>query len=58
MNVYGVDYLDPSDDTIKYLVVDACSMDEARIKAQNILKSNNIPKKNILLMEELVWLKY
>ena len=30
MKTYGVDYLDSSDDSIKYMVVDAESLDEAR----------------------------
>ena len=57
MNVYGVDYLDSTDGEIKYLVVDAYSLDEARKKAQDILKSYGIPKRNIINLEELEWLK-
>lgn len=56
MKCYGVDYLDSSDDTIKYLVVDANSLDEAKDKARKILKSYEIPKRNILNVEHLEWL--
>lgn len=56
MSTYGVDYLDSSDDSIKYLVVDASSLDEARDKARKILVSYNIPKRNIMNIEYLEWL--
>lgn len=56
MKCYGIDYLDSSDDTIKYLVVDANSSEEAREKARKILKSYEIPKRNILNVEHLDWL--
>jgi hypothetical protein len=56
MKTYGVDYLDPSDDSIKYLVVDANSLDEAREKARKILISYEIPKRNIINLEHLDWL--
>lgn len=56
MKCYGVDYLDCSDDTIKYLVVDANSLEEAKEKARKILLSYEIPKRNILNVEHLEWL--
>lgn len=58
MGVYGVDYLDPSDDEIKYLIVDAYSLEEAREKARKLLISYDIPKRNIINVEELKWLNY
>lgn len=57
MSVYGVDYLDPSDEEIKYLVVDAYSLEDAREKARKLLISYGIPKRNIINVEELLWLK-
>ena len=56
MKTYGVDYLDSSDDTIKYLVVDANSFGEAKEKARKILISYEIPKRNIINIEHLEWL--
>lgn len=56
MKCYGVDYLDPTDDTIKYMVLDADSVDEAREKARKILVSCEIPKRNIINIEHLEWL--
>ncbi len=56
MKTYGVDYLDSSDDTIKYLVVDANSLGEAKEKARKILMSYEIPKRNIINIEHLEWL--
>jgi hypothetical protein len=56
MKCYGVDYLDNSDDTIKYLVVDAMSLEDAKEKARKILLSYEIPKRNILNVEHLEWL--
>ena len=57
MNVYGIDYLDSSDGEIKYMVIDAHKLDEAREKAHELLKSYGIPKRNIINLEELTWLK-
>jgi len=56
MKCYGVDYLDNSDDTIKYLVVDAMSLEDAKEKARKILLSYEIPKRNIINIEHLDWL--
>ncbi len=56
MKCYGVDYLDNSDDTIKYLVVDAMSLEDAKEKARKILLSYEIPKRNIINIEHLEWL--
>lgn len=56
MKCYGIDYLDPSDDTIKYMVVDAESLDDAKEKSRKILLSYEIPKRNILNVEHLEWL--
>jgi hypothetical protein len=56
MKTYGVDYLDPSDDSIKYLVVDADTLDDAKDKARKILLSYDIPKRNIINIEHLDWL--
>jgi len=56
MKTYGVDYLDSSDDSIKYMVVDAESLDEAREKARKVLISYEIPKRNIINIEHLEWL--
>jgi len=56
MKSYGVDYLDSSDGDIKYLVIDANSLDEAKEKARKILLSYEIPKRNIINIEHLEWL--
>ena len=56
MKCYGVDYLDSTDDTIKYMVIDADSVDDAREKARKILVSYEIPKRNIINIEHLEWL--
>lgn len=56
MKCYGIDYLDSSDDSIKFFVVDAHSLDEAKGKAHSILKSYGIPKRNIVNIEYLDWL--
>ena len=56
MKTYGVDYLDPSDDTIKFFVVDADSLDDAKEKARKTLISYEIPKRNIVNIEHLEWL--
>lgn len=56
MKCYGIDYLDPSDDTIKYMVVDAESLDDAKEKSRKILLSYEIPKRNIMNVEHLEWL--
>ena len=56
MKCYGIDYLDPSDDTIKYMVVDAESLDDAKEKSRKILLSYEIPKRNIMNIEHLEWL--
>lgn len=56
MKCYGVDYLDSTDDTIKYMVIDADSVDDAREKARKILLSYEIPKRNIINIEHLEWL--
>ena len=56
MKCYGVDYLDPSDDSIKYMVVDADSSEEAYEKSRKILLSYEIPKRNIMNIEHLEWL--
>lgn len=56
MKCYGIDYLDPSDDTIKYMVVDAESLDDAKEKSRKILLSYEIPKRNIINVEHLEWL--
>jgi hypothetical protein len=56
MKTYGVDYLDSSDDVIKFMVVDADSLDDAKEKARKILISYEIPKRNIINIEHLEWL--
>ena len=56
MKTYGVDYLDPSDDSIKYFIVDADTLDEARSNAHKILLSYGIPKRNIIQIQYLDWL--
>lgn len=56
MKSYGVDYLDSSDGDIKYLVIDANSLEEAKEKARKILLSYEIPKRNIINIEHLEWL--
>ena len=54
---YGVDYLDTDNSTISYLIVEADDIDEARQKAGKLLNSYNIPKRNIVQIEELTWLE-
>ena len=56
MKTYGVDYLDSSDDTIKFFVVDADSLDEAKQIARKVLQSYELPKRNIINIEHLEWL--
>ena len=53
MMAYGVDYYDPNEDEVLYLVVDAASLTEAREKAISELKNMKIPKRNIRNIEEL-----
>ena len=56
MRTYGIDYLDSSDDTIKFMVVDSDSLEDATEKARKILVSYGIPKRNIMNVEHLDWL--
>lgn len=56
LKCYGVDYLDPSDDTVKYMIVDAESSEDAKEKSRKILLSYEIPKRNIINIEHLDWL--
>ena len=56
MKTYGIDYLDSSDDEIKYMIVDAESLEDARENARRILVSYGIPKRNIINIEHLEWL--
>lgn len=54
MSVYGVDYMNGED--IDFLIVDADSDDEARIKAGKLLNAQGLPKRNIINLEKLDWL--
>ena len=46
--IWGCDYIDGLHDETQFLIVDAESEEEARQKAQKILVSYGIPKRNIV----------
>lgn len=56
VGVYGFDYL-ASDKSIQFQIVDAESEEEAYVKAGKYLNSQGLPKRNIVNLEELDWLK-
>ena len=56
MKTYGVDYYDPTSDEVRYMVVDAYNLAEARERAIQELREHNIPKRYIKQIEELTYL--
>ena len=56
MGVYGFDYL-ADDGSVQFQIVDAEDIDEARLKAGKLLNTLGLPKRNIVNLEKLDWLK-
>lgn len=56
MRVYGFDYV-AADESIQFQIVDAEDSEDARVKAGKYLNSLGLPKRNIVNLEELDWLK-
>lgn len=57
VKIFGCDFLDPSTQELKFLIVDAESEKEAMEKVISELKTLKIPKRYIIEMEELLWHK-
>lgn len=57
MRVYGVDYYDPTENEVKFMIVDATDDDHARQEAIRELREYGISKRNIRQIEELTYLK-
>ena len=56
MTVYGVDYLADGEE-LEFLIVEADSLAEAKKLAGKELNSLNLPKRNIVHIEEYAWLE-
>ena len=56
MTVYGVDYLADGEE-LEFLIVEADSLAEAKKLAGKELNSLNLPKRNIVQIEEYDWLE-
>lgn len=54
---YGCDYLDPSTKELCFLVVEADNDNQANNQAISELKNLHIPKRYIVKIEVLEWLK-
>ena len=52
--IWLVDYFNPHSDSVDCLVIDADSIEEAKVKAIAELKSLQIPKRYILKIEEFI----
>lgn len=51
--IWGCDYIDDSEDELQFLIVDASNYEEAKRKAEKILVSYSIPKRNIVNLFEI-----
>lgn len=56
MSIYGVDYL-AEDEEIEFLIVEADSMEDAKIKAGKEVNAQGFPKRNIIHIEKYDWLE-
>ena len=57
MHVYGVDYYDPVENEVRFMIVDATDINHARQEAIRELREYGISKRNIRQIEELTYLK-
>ena len=51
--IWGCDYIDPSQEELQFLIVDASDYEEAKRNAEKILVSYSIPKRNIVNLFEV-----
>ena len=56
MSIYGVDYL-ANDEEIEFLIVEAESLEDAKIKAGKEVNAQGFPKRNIIHIEKYDWLE-
>lgn len=51
--IFGCDYSDPSKEELQFLIVEASDYETAKRKAEKILVSYSIPKRNIVNFFEI-----
>ena len=51
--IFGCDYSDPSEEELQFLIVEASDYESAKRKAEKILVSYSIPKRNIVNLFEI-----